>query len=169
MTWKLTVAMLSALVLPACDAGGPPVQAEQAQRAAASGAPAPTAAGGAVKKNSFGTAITETNQVALTSIAQTPADYANKVVKTTGTIKAVCQTAGCWMEIQDETSRAHIKMSGHSFYVPKDASGRRAVVQGTVQAGEAQDTCGAKDACGGTDNGAIAKLEIVATGVELLD
>ena len=90
-------------------------------------------------------------------------------MKTEGVVKAVCKSAGCWMEIGDESGRAHIKMAGHSFYVPKNCDGHRAVVQGKVKEGAPQNECGAKDGCGGEDNGALAKLEIEASGVEFLD
>jgi len=73
------------------------------------------------------------------------------------------------MEIGDENSKAHVKMSGHSFLVPRTSDGHRAVVQGVVSATEAENSCGAKDNCGGPEHGANAKLEIVATGVEFID
>ena len=49
-----------------------------------------------------------------------------------GKVTAVCQNRGCWMEIGDETKRAHIKMAGHSFFVPKTAFGHHAIVQGQL-------------------------------------
>lgn len=137
---------------------------------AAPAKPKPAAAvGSSLANQRFGEAITETTETALASIAGSPADYTDKTVRTTGKVTAVCQAAGCWMEIGDETSRAHIKMSGHSFFVPKTAAGHMAVVQGIVKGGPPVDECGAKDSCGGADNGALARLEIVATGVEFID
>ena len=72
---------------------------------------------------------------------------------------------GCWMEIADPNGQAHIKMAGHSFFVPKNASGHRAVVQGTVLR-PSNDECSqeAKE-----QTGAVAKIEIEATGVEFVD
>lgn len=124
---------------------------------------------GSLAQKKFGEAITETEDTPLETIVADPASYADKTVRTTGVVLAVCQAAGCWMEIGDPTRRAHVKMAGHAFLVPKSAGGRRAVVQGTVKAGEPQNECGKKDSCGGADNGALAKLEIMATGVEFLD
>lgn len=127
------------------------------------------AVGSSLVNQRFGEPITETTDTSLASIASSPADYTDKTIRTTGKVTAVCQAAGCWMEIGDETSRAHIKMSGHSFFVPKTAGGHTAIVQGIVKGGPPVDECGAKDSCGGADNGALAKLEIVATGVEFID
>ena len=177
MTRKLLSAVcglgLSAVV--GCDAP-PPVQAEVAPSASAASSsnPAPmqqVATQGAASsgEQKFGDPITETNETTLASISSAPGDFANKTVRTTGLVTAVCQAAGCWMEIGDEASKAHIKMAGHKFFVPRSASGKRAVVQGTVSATEAENSCGAKDNCGGPEHGANAKLEIVATGVELID
>ena len=79
---------------------------------------------------------------------------------------------GCWMEIADDSGQAHIKMAGHSFFVPKDANGHRARIQGKVLPSGTEDTCGSKDSCrenAEKDTGRVAKIEIEATGIEFLD
>jgi hypothetical protein len=137
--------------------------------AAAQATQTPAGAASSLAGRTFGDKITATDEVALGDIVADPTKFADKTVKTTGTVQAVCQKAGCWMEIGDTEKRAHIKMAGHAFLVPKSASGHRAIVQGTVKGGEPQNECGSKDSCGGTENGAVAKIEIVATGVEFVD
>jgi hypothetical protein len=175
MTRKLLAVVCGlGLSVIGCDAT-PPVQAEVApsasvavvptQQAATPGA----AASGSLAQQKFGEAITETTETSLATITAAPADYANKTIRTTGLVTAVCKSAGCWMEIGDETSKAHIKMAGHKFLVPRTSNGHRAIVQGVVSATEAENSCGAKDNCGGPEHGANAKLEIVATGVEFID
>lgn len=79
---------------------------------------------------------------------------------------AVCQSMGCWMEIQDENTQAHVRMHGHSFFVPRDISGHRAVVQGTLVAAHPPTECDeeAREA-----TGRVAQVEIDATGVEVYD
>ena len=103
--------------------------------------------------------------VALSSIAKNAAKYAKAPVRTEGRVTAVCQSMGCWMEITDSESMAHIRMSGHSFFVPKTAEGRRAIVEGTVLAKPDNGECEqeAREATGRT-----VKVELEATGVELL-
>ncbi len=136
------------------------------QSASPSGATSTVAEG---SPRTFGATITNAELTSLDSIAADPAKFANKTVKTEGIVTAVCQEMGCWMEIGDKSKLAHIKMAGHSFFVPKNASGRHAIVEGTVV-----DTPGAggncmhegKDSCAGN---ALAKLQIQATGVELVD
>jgi len=128
-----------------------------------------SASSASLANQKFGQPITETTETTLAAISAAPADFANKTIRTTGLVTAVCKSAGCWMEIGDENSKAHVKMSGHSFLVPRTSDGHRAVVQGVVSATEAENSCGAKDNCGGPEHGANAKLEIVATGVEFID
>jgi hypothetical protein len=142
-----------------------------ARTATQSASPGAATSAGAAEGSprTFGAPITNAELTSLDTIAGDPAKFANKTVKTEGVVTAVCQEMGCWMEIGDQSKLAHIKMAGHSFFVPKNASGRHAIVEGTVV-----DTPGAggncmhegKDSCAGN---ALAKLQIQATGVELVD
>jgi hypothetical protein len=125
-------------------------------------APADPPASGPLK---LGAPIVQANTVSLSTLAGQPAKYAKSTVKTEGEVTSVCQAMGCWMEITDKNTDAHIRMSGHGFFIPKTATGRRAVVEGTVLARPDQGECEeeAKLATGKT-----VKLELDATGVELL-
>ena len=96
---------------------------------------------------------------------KTPEKFATKTVRTEGKVSAVCQHMGCWMEIADASGKAHIKMAGHSFFVPKDAAGHHAVVQGTVLASD-KDHCTEEAA---EQTGSVAKVEIEANAIELVD
>jgi hypothetical protein len=174
------------LFLCACDTGSARPEPKQTT-------PAPTAAP-APSSEKFGAAIDpKSDQVALSDVAKNPSAFSNKTFTTTGTVSAVCQHRGCWMEIKDDASEAHIKMAGHAFLVPKTASGRKARVlatlvpngedgacgeegEGKVSAAAAGDQAGPHD---GKKTGCraeaeaqlgrpLAKLELVAQGVELL-
>lgn len=112
----------------------------------------------------LGAPITE-KPVALADIAKNAHAYENKIVATSGTVFAVCQSMGCWMEIKDDTSEAHVKLAGHSFFVPKTASGHKARVQAKVLKTNPDDEC-AQEAAEQTGK-PVAKLELEATGVEL--
>jgi hypothetical protein len=126
-----------------------------------------------LEKKQFGAAITEKGPTPLNSLVKEPEKFANQTVCTEGVVSAVCKSMGCWMEIADDSGQAHIKMAGHSFFIPREASGHRARIQGKViPAADAQDTCGAKDNCrenAEKETGKVAKIEIEATGVEFLD
>jgi hypothetical protein len=104
--------------------------------------------------------------VALAAVIKDPAAFKGKPFVTTGTVTAVCQSMGCWMEIKDDTSEAHIKMAGEKFFVPKTSAGHKARVQGTLTEVTGGDVECAKEASEqlGTP---IAKVQLEATGVEL--
>lgn len=118
-----------------------------------------------LEKKKFGAAVTETTTTPLPAITKDPTSFANRTVRTEGMVSAVCQSMGCWMQIADTSGKAHIKMAGHSFFVPRAASGHRAVVQGKVLASKEPNACG-NDGCG---NQELTQVEIEATGVEFID
>ena len=127
-------------------------------------------------------------KVALADVAKAPGAYAGKTFATTGTVTAVCEHMGCWMELKDDASEAHIKMAGHAFFVPKTATGRKARVLAKLEKSGGTASCEgegheAMAAAGGHTGGEkkgcraeaetqlgrpLAKLELVAEGVELM-
>lgn len=180
------------LALAGCNTGTsttPPINGEPAPAKPPSVAPAPTApaAEGALR---LGAPIEASSQkVALADVAQKPTEWVGKTFTTTGTVTAVCQHMGCWMEIKDDASEAHIKMAGHAFFVPKTASGRKArVLAKLVKAEDKKGACegeghegmaaahgggaGEKKGCRAEAEAQLgrplAKLELVAEGVELM-
>ena len=81
----------------------------------------------------YGEALSDRELVSLATLAAAPDQYAGEVVKTEGEIAAVCQRMGCWMEMRAEgVDPVRVPMAGHSFFLPKDVSGRRATVEGEV-------------------------------------
>jgi len=106
----------------------------------------------------------QTVALKLDDIATRPADYRGKTIATSGVVTAVCQEMGCWMEIKDDKSAAHIRMHGHSFFVPKTASGHHARVLATLVDADDKTEC---DEEGGDAGHATAKVELDATGIEL--
>jgi hypothetical protein len=154
-----------------CESGGPRGEAPK-PAAPGTGASAmvaqvksvATAAPGASPAR-FGAPLGKSPVVALSDIVRDSSKYAKTTVKTEGKVTAVCQAAGCWMEIADANGEAHVRMSGHSFLVPKSASGRRARVEGTVLPKPDNGEC-EQEALEAT--GKTVKVELDATGVELL-
>jgi uncharacterized protein YdeI (BOF family) len=119
-------------------------------------------------------------KASLTEVAKAPSSFANKKLVMEGKVTAVCQHRGCWMELRDESGEAHVKMAGHAFFVPKNASGKKARVMGKLALAPAGASCG--DESPGHAGGAgckaeaekqlgrpLAKLELEAEGVEILD
>jgi hypothetical protein len=162
------------LLVAACDMGS------------ARPEPKPAASAVAATKNEpaarYGAPVDETApKVALGEVAKDPGAFTGKTFATTGTVTAVCQHRGCWMEIKDDLGEAHIKMAGHAFFVPRTASGKKAKVLATlVRADNGGDqACGDSEHHAGAGKGCkaeaeaqlgrpLAKLELIAQGVELL-
>ncbi len=105
-------------------------------------------------------------KVALADVMAHPDAYKGKAFVTSGTVTAVCQEMGCWMEIKDATSEAHIKMAGEKFFVPKTSAGHKARVQGTIVDVKDEDSECAHEAAEQTGK-QVAKIQLEATGVEL--
>jgi hypothetical protein len=177
------VALSSALLaLSACSQPQPavprtpPVQAEPAHAAAPAPAPAHDHHGGnaaapaqpgANGSRRFGEAIAADAQRAqLGEIVAAPDRFTGRAVRVEGTVSAVCQHMGCWMEIRDAATQAHVRMHGHSFFVPRDVNGRRAAVQATVVAAHSPTEC---DREAQAQTGRVAQIELDATGVEIYD
>jgi len=153
VTHRLVFGLVAALASTGCQSKAP------------ASSSAPSAASAAPSSLKLGAPIGATERVPLASIAKDTAKYANRAVTTEGRVTSVCQAMGCWMEIADPAGEAHVRMSGHSFFVPKSAAGRRAVVRGTVLAKPDNGEC-EQEALEAT--GKPVKVELDATGVELL-
>jgi hypothetical protein len=80
----------------------------------------------------FGAGIAEGPTVDLATALKTPEQFTGKVVRLSAPITAVCQTKGCWMHLGSQTPPVMVKFKDYAFFVPKDASGRTAIVEGTM-------------------------------------
>jgi len=181
-----TSLLLISLALAACNTGPkesevrPEPKPVAAPAPAPAPAPVPNAAEGAIR---LGAPIeSSVEKIALSDLAKNPTAFVGKKFATTGTVTAVCQHMGCWMEIKDDSGEAHIKMAGHAFFVPKTASGHKARVMATLVKNEAEGACAdegmaaageaPKKGCRAEAEAQLgrplAKLELVAEGVELM-
>lgn len=131
----------------------------------------------AVKPSQYGEPIRDGGQTAvLSAVLDDPAAYADKTVTLTGEVRQACSVKGCWMELApsvDGPAGARVTFKDYGFFVPVDAKGAHARVQGvvtvkTVDAGEvAHMESEGGTVPGKTNDGAAREVRIVATGVEL--
>ena len=113
----------------------------------------------------FGAPLTETETTPLDALLRDSGKFAKKTIRTEGVVSAVCKSMGCWMELGDDSGLVHVRMAGHAFFVPKNASGHRAAVQGIVlPPSNSECTEEAK-----AQTGKTAKVELEATGVSFID
>ncbi len=82
----------------------------------------------------FGDGITQGAAVPLADVLKAPDSFTGKTVRIEGPITAVCQTKGCWMYLGENAkgSPFMVKFKDYAFFVPKDASGRTTIIEGTL-------------------------------------
>ncbi len=85
----------------------------------------------------FGTGITvgET-PISLAAALKNADKLTGKTIRVQATITGVCQTKGCWMNLGKPDEKGNpplfVKFKDYGFFMPKDASGRLAVVEGQL-------------------------------------
>jgi hypothetical protein len=70
------------------------------------------------------------------------------------------------MEMRDGQTQAHVRMHGHSFFLPRDVNGKRSAMVGTIVAAHPPTEC---DESARAATGRQAQIEFDATGVEVYD
>ena len=83
----------------------------------------------------YGKKITLKEKTKISTILQTPEKFLGKKVLVQGTILAVCEKRGCWMELASdkESQKIKIKVKDGEIVFPLTGVGKKAVVEGEVQ------------------------------------
>ncbi len=70
----------------------------------------------------------------MAQILAEPQGYLGKTVQAKGVIARVCEKAGCWLELGPKAGEGGLRvpMADHAFFIPQDAVGRAAVVEGEL-------------------------------------
>lgn len=82
----------------------------------------------------LGKKITLKEKTAISKILSNPEKFIGKKVLVEGTILAVCEKRGCWMELSSdkEFQKIKIKVKDGEIVFPLEASGKTALVEGEV-------------------------------------
>lgn len=88
-----------------------------------------------VKGETFGEAITADGAITYSELLmQMKNATADSVaVKVVGTVDAVCQMKGCWMNIvadDSDTPEMMVRFKDYGFFMPKDIAGRQVIMEG---------------------------------------
>lgn len=79
----------------------------------------------------FGDSITEDNAIQSTELMNFMTDKDSAQVKFSATISEVCQKKGCWMDVDlGGGELLTVRFKDYGFFMPKDAAGRTAVMDG---------------------------------------
>jgi hypothetical protein len=81
----------------------------------------------------FGAGLTLEAVTSLREVVGRPQDWADRPVLVEGEVRDVCQRRGCWMVLSDEEAEVRVDFEDYAFFVPKDAAGRHAFVEGRVR------------------------------------
>ncbi len=121
----------------------------------------------------YGAPLGDSPKVALADLVKSPDAFAGKTVKTEGAVSAVCQEKGCWMVLKSGDKSVRVRFKDYGFFVPKDAAGSMAVMEGVFSVKTipeatakhyAEETPGGKPA---DIKGDQKELSFLASGVEL--
>jgi hypothetical protein len=87
-----------------------------------------------------GAAITTRKPTEIAALAKDPQKYVGRTVRIDGTVKKVCQGAGCWVEVASSQGQTFLAKSlDESVLLPKDCAGCSIRVQGVVTILPARD------------------------------
>lgn len=92
----------------------------------------------AVIANDFGQGVSLSEETAISSILDTPADYIGKKVKVSGLVIDVCSKRGCWIYLAGDRDfeKIRIKVTDGEIVFPMEARGKMAIVEGVVESME---------------------------------
>jgi len=85
------------------------------------------------KALSFGKKITDKNAITTTELLTRIKGKDALPAKVTGEIESVCQAKGCWAKVKlPDGQRMRVTFKDYAFFVPKDAAGKKIIMDGTA-------------------------------------
>ncbi len=127
------IAISCAALFAGCSAKEPVPASAPAAQSSTPTTPAFVPPSGAT---SIGQPLTQATVVKLAALRSDAASNVSKTVLVEATAQAVCQAKGCWMTVKDgDSSPIWVRWAsgcGGAFAFPKDAAGKRVLVEGTL-------------------------------------
>ena len=81
----------------------------------------------------FGERINEENVFSPTKLMSAVAQQGTTEAKVAGEVTNVCAVKGCWMTMSVGGQEMMVRFKDYGFFMPKDATGKTAVVQGQAK------------------------------------
>lgn len=122
----------------------------------------------------FGGGITLAATQSLSAVMAEPERHTDAPVVVRARISDVCQRKGCWTILREGESTVRVRFKDYGFFLPKDISGREALVEGVVTIrtmSEREARHFASETRGGKPDeihGPQREIGFVATGVRVL-
>jgi hypothetical protein len=124
---------------------------------------------------SFGAGVTLGEATPLERIVADPKAVEGRELRVDARIVEVCTRKGCWMVVTDGERQVRVRFKDYGFFVPRDAGGRRVIVQGQAMVEEISEELARHHAeesghpeRAGEIHGPQTSITLVATGVEVL-
>lgn len=184
MLRALFPALIATLALVACNQSeAPKILAKKAEAKAPASQPAKKGKGespadrdqvdadGVVRR---GDAMSKDKPLLVSECIAQSEKLNGKRVKVEGTVTSVCAKKGCWFVVRDNESDQTIRITskGYRFFVPKDARGKHAVIEGDLHVktlSEADAKHLAEDSGGDPSKvtGSKKEVQLAAVGLEM--
>ena len=122
----------------------------------------------------FGDGITLAAMRPLSEVMAEPERYTDAPILVRARISDVCQRKGCWTILREGESTVRVRFMNYGFFLPKEISGREALVEGVVTIrtmSEREARHFAAETRGGKPDeihGPQREIGFVATGVRVL-
>lgn len=122
----------------------------------------------------FGAALQLSEPTSLEQVLATPDRYTDAPVLLRGRLTDVCQKKGCWTMLQDGDAVVRVRFRDYGFFLPQEALGRTALVEGVasireLSEGEARHLAAeSRDGDPDAIQGSHREIGFIATGVKLL-
>jgi hypothetical protein len=81
----------------------------------------------------YGEALTLAEVTSVSEILAAPETYVGERVLIEGTVEAVCEMKGCWMDLIADDERIQVKVEDDVIVFPVSAKGKTALVEGIVE------------------------------------
>jgi hypothetical protein len=81
----------------------------------------------------YGEPLTLTTLTPIPDIVAAPEQYVGERVLVEGMVVDVCNTQGCWMEVESGDAQIQVKVDDGVIVFPMSAKGRTALVEGLVE------------------------------------
>ena len=91
------------------------------------------------------------------------------MVRLEGKAEKVCKAKGCWVTLRDGDASVHVSFEEYAFFVPKDSTGKKVVLEGKVKVEAPDPSHAAHLKSEGAGAEVANKVTVEAYGVELRD
>jgi len=124
--------------------------------------------------STFGAAVTLEQATPLGQVLAAPDEFTAQPVLLRGRLTDVCQKKGCWTVLMDGESVVRVSFQDYGFFLPKDALGAEALVQGVASVRELSErearhyASESRDGDPDAIQGPQREIGFVASGVRLL-